>query len=109
MRRDVRVVCREGPGLGFALAGFAADECPAIAEGARRVAELLHDEGIGVLLVETPIHDALPEGTRRAIGRRPLPMVVPFPAPERESGAAGAEALIVEILRQAIGYRVRLR
>jgi hypothetical protein len=36
-------------------------------------------------------------------------MVVPFPAPTWTERAAGPEAYILEILRQAIGYRVRLR
>jgi hypothetical protein len=35
-------------------------------------------------------------------------MVVPFPAPLWAPPAPGPEAFIAELLRQAIGYRVRL-
>jgi hypothetical protein len=41
--------------------------------------------------------------------RSPLPMVIPFPAAAWAPGREAAEAYLVEILRQAIGYRVRLR
>ena len=37
-----------------------------------------------------------------------LPVVAPFPAPSWDVKGE-AEAYILEILRQAIGYRVRLR
>jgi hypothetical protein len=34
-------------------------------------------------------------------------MVVPFPSPSWTAPAEGPEAYIAELLRQAIGYRVR--
>jgi len=36
-------------------------------------------------------------------------MVVPFPEPSWEAAGAAPEAYIVELLRQVIGYRVRLK
>jgi hypothetical protein len=36
-------------------------------------------------------------------------MVIPFPAAAWVPGREAAEAYLIEILRQAIGYRVRLR
>ena len=45
---------------------------------------------------------------RRALARRPLPMVVPFPIPRRALAAPAPDAFIAELLRQAIGYRVRI-
>ena len=37
-----------------------------------------------------------------------MPVVVPFPGPDR-SARPSAETDLVELLRRAIGYRVRLR
>ena len=109
MSLAVQVLCRAEAAPGFALAGLAPQPAATAAEGAQRLLELLDRPGVGVLLVEEPFYDALPEESRRLLGRRTLPMVVPFPAPAWAERAAGPEAYILEILRQAIGYRVRLR
>ena len=108
MRDRVRVLCRPAVAAGFRLAGFDAIEASDHAEGARRLAGLLGDEHAGVLLVEDDFYAALPEAQRRALTQRSLPMVVPFPAPAWAAVSAGPEAFIAELLRQAIGYRVRL-
>ena len=74
-----------------------------------RLRDLMRDPDTGVLLVDERLHDALPPDLRRRLARRPLPMVVPFPGPAWAERAAGAEAYVIELLRQVIGYRVRLR
>jgi hypothetical protein len=51
----------------------------------------------------------LPDELQREFGRRPLPMLVPFPGPVWEVQEESAEAYVVELLRQVVGYRVRLR
>ena len=60
------------------------------------------------MLVEEPIYAGLGETERRAISRRPLPMVVPFPGPVWVTREEAPEDFIAALLRQAIGYRVRL-
>lgn len=107
-RRTVRVLCTPEVAPGFALIGIA----PAVAspgpEGAARLERLREDPAAGVVLVEETIHRALPEELREGLRRRPVPMVVPFPGPTWAVPPA-PEAYIVELLRRAIGYRVRLR
>jgi len=104
----LRVVCRPDSLEGFALAGVRAlsasdaRECAVLLE--RLVAEPEH----GVLLVEDALYRALPDELRERLERRAVPVVVPFPGPQREE-AAPAELELVEMLRRAIGYRVRLR
>jgi vacuolar-type H+-ATPase subunit F/Vma7 len=49
------------------------------------------------------------DAARREVERRAVPIVVPVPAPEWEAGRGAAEDIILELLRRAIGYRVRLR
>lgn len=79
-----------------------------MAEGARRLGALLEQSDAGVVLVEEPFYLALADAERRDLARRALPMVVPFPAPTWAPALEGPEAFITELLRQAIGYRVRL-
>jgi vacuolar-type H+-ATPase subunit F/Vma7 len=107
--RAVRVLCRPELGVGFALAGLRTVEATNPAEGRERMQELLTDPDVGVVLVEEGHYNQFPDELRRRIGRRPLPMVVPFPEPVWEQGREPSEAYVVELLRQVIGYRVRLR
>jgi vacuolar-type H+-ATPase subunit F/Vma7 len=108
MTSTVRVVCRPALAPGFALAGVPADSLgpdepiEAILDSFAR-----HPE-IGVVLLQNEIYDALPDDLRRRIDRSALPVVVPFPGPAWEAPTS-VEERVIELLRRAIGYRVRLR
>jgi vacuolar-type H+-ATPase subunit F/Vma7 len=108
MTTVVRVVCRPFTTAGFALVGLMVD---AVAEGGDAgavVAPLLARPEVGVLLLEESIYDGLAPDLRRRVDRSPRPVVVPFPAPAW-GGPGSAEERVVELLRRAIGYRVRLQ
>lgn len=109
MSHTVRVLCGPEVAAGFALAGLQAVTAATAAEGDARLSEVLRAPDVGVVLIEESLHDALPAGTRRQLDRRALPMVVPFPGPAWGDRAAGPEEYILELLRQVIGYRVKLR
>ena len=109
MGYGVRVVCRPEVAAGFALAGLSTVEVGTPEEGADRILLLLSQPEIGVILVEDRFYEALAGDVQKELGRRPLPMVVPFSGPAWGEQAVSAETHIVEMLRQAIGYRVRLR
>jgi vacuolar-type H+-ATPase subunit F/Vma7 len=109
MGSAVRVVCRPEVAAGFALAGLRPVEAATPEAGAAALRDLLAQPEVGAVLVEQSYYDALPEELRRQLGRRPLPLVVPFPSPAWAPSAAAAEAYVIELLRQVIGYRVRLR
>lgn len=109
MRRSVRIVCRPEIGAGFGLAGLPCVEAADARDAAEKIAGLLAAPDAGVILVQEDDYASLPDETKRELGRRPLPMVVPFPVAAWAGRPEGAEAHIIEILRQAIGYRVRLR
>ena len=108
MNDRVRVLCRPAIAAGFRLAGFTPDEAEDATEGALRLAALVDQPDVGVVLVQQDFYAALPEADRRGLSRRPLPLVVPFPTPSWAPALEGPEAFITELLRQAIGYRVRL-
>ena len=102
MTYDVCAVCRPEVAPGFLLAGIAA------IDQVDRVEAHLSAHRVGVLLVEEDLYPLLPETLRLRLNTRAVPMMVLFPAPSFEGERAG-EAYIVELLRRAIGYRVRLK
>jgi vacuolar-type H+-ATPase subunit F/Vma7 len=108
MTHALRVVCRPAASDGFALAGVRCVPAADATETAAVVSRLAEEGSLGVLLVEDVLYRALPEELREGLERRPLPVVIPFPGPAREEQPS-AEAELVELLRHAIGYRVRLR
>jgi vacuolar-type H+-ATPase subunit F/Vma7 len=88
MAYALRVLCRPEVAAGFALAGLRPVEASTPAAGAAAVRDLLAQPDVGVALVQDTFYEALPADLRRP---------------------GGAEAYIVELLRQVIGYRVRLK
>lgn len=109
MSHAVHVLARPEVASGFRLAGVRSDEALDVSEGVARLRELLRDPTAGVVLLEESLYDAMPPELRAELGRRSLPMVVPVPGPEWGERRTAAESYIVELLRQVIGYRVRLR
>jgi len=109
MGHAVRVVCRAEVAAGFALAGLTTVEVSDPEEGMRRVRELAATPDVGVVLVQEDVYAGFSEEARRDLGRRLLPMVVAFPEPSWKPGLTAPEVYIVDILRRAIGYSVRLR
>lgn len=109
MTHNVVVLCRPQVAAGFMLAGLRPVEAETPAEGADLLSRLAGRPEIGLILVEDSIHHSLSEDSRRDLARRPLPMVVPFPGPSWVKAGSESDQYIVELLRRAIGYRVRLR
>lgn len=109
MTRSIQIVCRPELASGFALAGLTVMEATTPSQGAERIINLSRDPAVGIVLADEVFVSALPEDVRRALGRRALPMVVPFPGPSWAGPLRSPEDYVVDILRQAIGYRVRLR
>jgi vacuolar-type H+-ATPase subunit F/Vma7 len=109
MSLAVLAVCRPDVAAGFGLAGLHALEATGPVDTAEQLRDLRARPEVGVILVEDTLYNGLPEELRREFGRRALPMLVPFPGPLWEVRAESAEAYIVELLRQVVGYRVRLR
>jgi len=109
MSYAARVLCQPSVASGFRLAGLHPSEVSDPADGIRQLHALMEREENGLILVEDGIYAAIPDGTRRELARRPMPMVVPFPGPTWSVALEGPEGYIAALLRQAIGYRVRLR
>ena len=105
-----QLVVISSPGLsaGFALAGVPVFEATDGADAARQIDRLPDAMNVGVILIDEPLYEDLPEEVRRDLRRSPLPVVIPVPGPDWTTETTAHE-YIVEILRRAIGYRVRLQ
>lgn len=110
MRANVHVICGREAALGMALAGLAPIVATTGEAAADALAKLAHEPGHGgVVLIEQSLHDALPPGVHRQLRREGLPILMSFPSPAPRAGGGGPGQELLEILRRAIGYRVRLR
>jgi len=92
----------------FALAGFRPVQAVDAEDASRRLGALLADPRVGLVLIEAPLHEGLAPDLQRRLSTRPVPLVVPVPSPSWVEHTA-ADRVIVELLRRAIGYQVRLR
>ena len=105
-----RLLVMTGPGssAGFALAGVPVIEASNASEAAARMERLIDDADAGVVVVDESIYREFPEELRRTLRSSSQPVVIPIPGPDWTSESSAHE-YIVEILRRAIGYRVRLQ
>lgn len=101
-------VARPGVASGLRLAGLEPLEAVGTDATIRRLEESTAGDP-ALILVEDSLWDALPPEVRDRFETRPFPLVVPFPSPTPETPEARAEAYLVDMLRRAVGYRVRLR
>ena len=108
MTHGVRVLCRPATAAGFALAGMVADAADDESAVESTLRALLARRELGVVLIEDALYAALAPDLRTQVDRVAQPVVVPFPGPAWRA-APSAEEQVVELLRRAIGYRVRLR
>lgn len=108
MTHGVRVLCHPATAAGFALAGLVADTAEEACVADTTLRTLLQRPEVGMVLLEESLYEALAPDLRTVVDRIAKPIVVPFPGPAWRAGAS-AEEQVVELLRRAIGYRVRLR
>lgn len=106
--KELVVIASPGLGVGFELAGVSVLEAADGLEATRQLNRLLDNEDAGVVMIDESLYEALPDEMRRNLQRSAVPVVIPVPGPDwtRESTA---HEYIVDILRRAIGYRVRLQ
>jgi vacuolar-type H+-ATPase subunit F/Vma7 len=109
MNYRVRAVATPALATGLRLAGVPTDDAETPAAAADRVSTLVEDPELGILVVEAPLFDGFTAAFRHDLEARALPIVVPMPRPAWGPATDRAEAYILELLRRAIGYRVRLQ
>jgi vacuolar-type H+-ATPase subunit F/Vma7 len=104
----VRVVSRSVLAAGFELSGLTVTRADDVAAAAQAITRWASDTEVGIILVDETLYNALPRDLLARHDRQAVPMIAAVPAP-RWDEQSQAEAYVLEILRQAIGYRVRPR
>ncbi len=107
MDLSVRVVCRPDVAAGFELAGLHADTAVDAATTRAHLAAFADAPDIGIVLIDERLLRELPAELVQRLERQPRPLLAPFPGPRFDRPEAAEEA-VLEILRRAIGYRVRM-
>jgi vacuolar-type H+-ATPase subunit F/Vma7 len=108
MTHRVGVVSDPTVGLGFRLAGLQPRVAESESEAVSVLEEMIEQQDLGVILVQEDLVPAPALGSWQRAGSG-LPLVIPFPGPSQERPPGEAEAYVTELLRRAVGYRVRLR
>lgn len=104
----VEVITRPELAAGFALAGIDAARVRDAAAATEAINRVVADPGVAIVLVDQTLYDAIAREVRARWDRHATALIVPVPPPAWDR-AGGADAYILDILRQAIGYRVRPR
>lgn len=105
----VRVVASPAVAAGFRLAGLAVDDADSPRDAERALRDEAARPDAGVVLVQQSLYDALTAEARRELERRALPILVPIPDPAWPEERRRPEDYILDLLRRAIGYRVKLQ
>ena len=108
MTGAVRLIVHPTRAAGFHLAGLATIEAADAAAATAQLTRLAADPDVGVVLIDAGLYQALPRDVTARLERQAIPVVAPVPTPDWDEQLE-AEAYVLEILRQAIGYRVRPR
>ncbi|MDH3727458.1 MAG: V-type ATP synthase subunit F [Myxococcales bacterium] len=93
---------------GFALAGVSVFPEADGMSAARRIELLISKSKTGVVMIEEALYRDLPEDLKRMMRHKAIPVIIPIPGPSWGAEST-AHDYIVDILRRAIGYRVRLQ
>ncbi len=93
---------------GFVLAGVSVFPEGDGASAGRRIELLMSESDAGVVMIEEALYRDLPEDLMRMIRHQAIPVIIPIPGPSWGVEST-AHDYIVNILRRAIGYRVRLQ
>lgn len=103
---ELVVIASHGSGTGFSLAGIGVISVSDPKDAARAIEEL--DPRVAVVVIEEGLYRDLPDELQRDLNRAAKPVVIPVPGADW-SDESRAHEYIVQILRRAIGYRVRLQ
>ena len=104
----VTVICKEGLGSGFKLAGVEVRVVPDAEAARSEVRDLLGGDGYGLVLIEEDLVTGLDERTRKAVDASNEPLFVPFPSLQPGAGDRDERAYLGEVVRRAIGFQIKI-
>jgi len=107
-KKIVALLSSEGI-LGFQMAGIETVEV----KGEDTLSDFLSNEDdykeVGLLIVEEKLMEGVPGEVMRRVKRRGVPVIVPIHMPEQWQSAGVAENYIANLIKSAIGYRLKIK
>ena len=104
----VTVICREGLGSGFKLAGVEVRVVPDTEAARGEVRDLLSGDEYGLVLIEEDLLAGLDERTLKAVEESNEPLIVPFPSVRPGAEKRDEREYLGEVVRRAIGFQIRI-
>lgn len=101
------VITDSATATGFRLAGVETYQAETPEELRSRLLDLIREGNYGLIAVNSRLGSDLGEEVARLLKNRALPVVLPFPVPEKGRVESGEEYLS-KLVKQAIGFYVKL-
>lgn len=102
------VITDPATATGFRMAGAETYEAETPEQLRAKLLELIQAEDYGLIAVNGRLGADLGEDVNRLLKGRALPVVLPFPVPDKGQVESG-EAYLNRLVKQAIGFYVKLR
>jgi V/A-type H+-transporting ATPase subunit F len=102
------VITDRATATGFRMAGAETFEAATAEELRAKVQELIKSDRYGLIAVSDQLGTDLGDEVNRLMKHRALPVILPFPVP-REGQVESGEAYLARLVKQAIGFYVKLR
>jgi vacuolar-type H+-ATPase subunit F/Vma7 len=106
--RTCRVIADADAVVGFRLAGVEAVAAGSAEEAERLLRKCLAEGSASLILIQQAFLEAFSEGTRRALERISVPLIIPLPLASAWSREEPSQDYILSLIRRAIGYRMKI-
>ena len=97
----------KGHGMGFTLAGVQIREVANPTDAQEALADELSGEHNGIILIDESFTEDLPQKLQKEVDESTIPLVVGIPIITHWEDVYDHEAIIGNIIRRAVGYRIK--
>lgn len=107
----IAAVLRTDLHYGFSLAGIQSFPCANHREQMERLAELIEDRDVGMVIIDEDFLDEMEPMRRKDLLKQTRPLLVPIPSRLQwsDSEELTEDDLIHQLIRQAVGYQLNIQ
>ena len=104
---NITAIVPKGQGTGFTLAGVEIREVANSIEAQKALADELTEEHNGIILIDEAFTTDFPNKFQKEVDESTIPLVVSIPIITHWEDVYDHEAIIGNIIRRAVGYRIK--
>lgn len=105
-RSGVQIICRGVAAAGFKLTGVDVQVVQDVESSGVFLDRAVEDDEVAIVITEREIYDHFVADKGVQWKQPALPIIVPFPGPQWRQEVG--ESHLIDLLRRAIGYRIKL-